>query len=656
MSLPTPAPVQVPAWDTRVAPPTLLPQHQALLTASAIDAATASARGYRSVVDPADLTALGFSEAQHRVPALLVPVWGVNGKIVTYQLRPDLPRQDARGRAVKYETPTGSRLLLDVPRSLNGTLANPRVPLYITEGARKADSAVSHGLCGVALLGVWGWRGTNEHGGKTALADWDAVALNGREVYIVFDSDLATKPEVQASLRRFAAFLGKRDAIVRVVTLPPGVDGSKVGLDDFLVAGHSEVELQALAAPLSESPAVVEPVSEPDPGNGLVFERASDLLAQPDVTQEWIVEHQLPVGGLGLLVGYPKSGKSVTAQNLALAVARGEDFLGRFPTTPGAVFYIAHEEHRDQTRRRWREMGATTEPVYFAFAPHLRDGLTKLQAAVARAPERPVLVIVDPLFKFVHVKDVNDYAQVTAALAPLMAFTRETGLAILALHHTGKGSREVGQEALGSTGIIGGVDMMWVQRRHTTDAGEELYRTLRCTEQRYGHTFPELVLSFDPDTSALSVAGTRSETEEGRAAARILAALERQPEGMLRPEIEEVAGVRTRVVRDLLRGMVERGEVRAEVQPGSARAKRYYRGAFTQVRGGGPPASAEREQATPGRSSALSLPACSPPSVPTGNNRPDALFTLVQTGSPLVPAGVPTPEQARGPEQATEAA
>ena len=81
---------------------------------------------------------------------------------------------------------------------------------------------------------------------------------------------------------------------------------------------------------------------------------------------------------------------------------------------------------------------------------------------------------------------------------------------------------------------------------------------------------------------------------------------------MLRTEIEEVAGVRTRLVRDLLRVMVERGEVYAVVQPGSARAKRYFRGAYTQVRGGGIPASAEREQARSGKAEDPSLLGCSP--------------------------------------------
>jgi hypothetical protein len=79
--------------------------------------------------------------------------------------------------------------------------------LFVTEGARKADAAVSRELCCIDLLGVWNWRGTNEWGAKAALPDWDSIALNGRLVYIVFDSDVMLKVAVHTALRRLKAFL-----------------------------------------------------------------------------------------------------------------------------------------------------------------------------------------------------------------------------------------------------------------------------------------------------------------------------------------------------------------------------------------------------------------------------------------------------------------
>jgi hypothetical protein len=225
----------------------LLPHHAELLAASAISEAVAAARGYRSVTEKAELHRLGFTERQARVSALLLPVWNVTGKIALYQARPDEPRL-ANGKTVKYETVAGSRMTIDVPPSVRHQLGDPSIPLWITEGIRKADAAVSAGLCCIALLGVWSWRGTNSLGGKVALPDWESIALNDRVVYVAFDSDVMTKPAVSQALERLKAFLENRHAKVKLIYLPVGTAGAKVGLDDYLAAGHTVEDLLALAA------------------------------------------------------------------------------------------------------------------------------------------------------------------------------------------------------------------------------------------------------------------------------------------------------------------------------------------------------------------------------------------------------------------------
>lgn len=228
--------------------PGLLPAHQALLDASCIAPEVAAARGYRSVTVQADLLRLGFARSQRLVPALLIPVRDVHGQVATYQSRPDTPRiRD--GKPLKYETPAGSSMVLDVPPSVRPRLADPATPLFITEGVRKADSAASQGLACIALLGVWNWRGTNDRGGKAALPDWESIALNGRTVYIAFDSDVMEKPGVHAALDRLKPFLETRGASVHIIYLPPGPGGAKQGLDDFFAAGQTVTDLLACATP-----------------------------------------------------------------------------------------------------------------------------------------------------------------------------------------------------------------------------------------------------------------------------------------------------------------------------------------------------------------------------------------------------------------------
>jgi len=179
---------------------------------SGIGTRVAIKRGYRTVTSKAELERLGFGRSQRNVPALLMPIYSPAGEIVLYQSRPDEPRIGKRGKPVKYETPSGTNMALDVHPFCRERLGNPTAPLFITEGIKKGDALVSRGFCAVALIGVWTWRGTNEHGGKMALPEWESVALNGRKVYTVFDSDVMEKREVYAALCRLKNFLESRGA------------------------------------------------------------------------------------------------------------------------------------------------------------------------------------------------------------------------------------------------------------------------------------------------------------------------------------------------------------------------------------------------------------------------------------------------------------
>ncbi|MCC7173443.1 MAG: DUF3854 domain-containing protein, partial [Planctomycetes bacterium] len=254
--------------------PLLLNHHRLLIERSAISAEVAQERGYRSAKSRAELRGLGFTDPQCRVPALVLPVWGVNGEIASYQIRPDTPRV-IKGKAVKYETPKNSHIVIDVPPRARPWIRDPGRPLFITEGVRKADAGVSIDACTIALLGVWNWRGSNEFGGKTTLPEWDQIALKDRLVCIVFDSDLLTKSAVQQAMWRLRSFLDSKGAKVRVVRLPNGDGGAKVGMDDYIATGKTIDDLLALASdaipePEDKSPTTVEPPRYEARSEGLI--------------------------------------------------------------------------------------------------------------------------------------------------------------------------------------------------------------------------------------------------------------------------------------------------------------------------------------------------------------------------------------------------
>ncbi len=221
----------------------LSPEHEAmLLKESGISRRLAEERGYRTVTTKAELGRLGFGSSQRNVPALLIPIYDPTGEIVLYQARPETPRIK-KDKPVKYETPGGERMALDVHPAMKKKLRDPSLPLFVTEGIKKGDALASRGLVAISLVGVWNWRGTNEHGGKTVLAAWEYVALEGRKVYIVYDSDVMENRQVYSALCRQKGFQESRKANVALIYLPPGEGGTKQGVDDYLAAGHSVEDL-----------------------------------------------------------------------------------------------------------------------------------------------------------------------------------------------------------------------------------------------------------------------------------------------------------------------------------------------------------------------------------------------------------------------------
>lgn len=126
-------------------------------------------------------------------------------------------------------------------------LANPEAPIIITEGEIKALAASLVGLPTLGLGGVDSWRSKAT---KTSLIrDLEAIPWKGRKTYICYDSDVSVKPQVADAARRLAEELGSRGARVYDAGLV-SPDGSKVGLDDFIV----RFGVDALVLHLQEAP------------------------------------------------------------------------------------------------------------------------------------------------------------------------------------------------------------------------------------------------------------------------------------------------------------------------------------------------------------------------------------------------------------------
>ena len=171
------------------------------------------------------------------------------------------------GKVQKYSQPAGTGVCAYFPTNLDWKplLDNPDTPLIITEGELKAAKACKHGFPTIGLGGVNSYKNTGLCLGF--LRELEAVNWVRRRVYIVFDSDIATKPMVAKSMNDLSRELELRGALPMSCLLPS--DGQqKVGLDDYLLT-HTPEQLRELLEKGSESLTMAQPLW--DLNEGAVF-------------------------------------------------------------------------------------------------------------------------------------------------------------------------------------------------------------------------------------------------------------------------------------------------------------------------------------------------------------------------------------------------
>lgn len=234
---------------------TTLELAEAKLLSSGIDLATAERLGIE-VLGPAATQKLGaWAKA---LPALLIPYFGPDGLPMTawpghppfYRLRylaqptNDTGIQtepDKKKKPLRYVQPPGSAVAAYLPRTGEDDwlelMADAEMPLVITEGEFKAACACLYGFPCIGLGGVQNWRALNK--GIIFLPELEAINWVARAVYICFDSDYKSNPQVLDALVALANELMRRGAYPLLVSIPQ-VDDKKVGLDDFIVVEGAE--------------------------------------------------------------------------------------------------------------------------------------------------------------------------------------------------------------------------------------------------------------------------------------------------------------------------------------------------------------------------------------------------------------------------------
>jgi putative DNA primase/helicase len=243
------------------------PDHLADLRKSGLTDTTITQARLMTITDPGIIARLlrskhGPDAARKYGTCLAIPYHNINGETIkiddatgqnqiTYvKLRLGVPieldnRDPATGRAktLRYLAPRDTPWRVYFPPGVGQAVADPGHRLFITEGEKKALKAKQEGYPCIALPGVWNFaaeRPEDAHskpvGPRKLCDDLAQIAWQDRPVYIVYDSDAATKESVRRAEKMLADVLADSGAKVCILRLPHGDDGTKCGLDDYLVA------------------------------------------------------------------------------------------------------------------------------------------------------------------------------------------------------------------------------------------------------------------------------------------------------------------------------------------------------------------------------------------------------------------------------------
>ena len=332
------------------------------------------------------------AEAQAALPGLpayaagfIIPYFDLNGNVTKFwryrYLEPTKKGFDALTvkKELKYAQPGGTvnEVYLPPLKDWKQIAGDPSEPLFITEGELKAACCTLAGYPCIGVGGVWSFKSNANY--MPLLPMFHKFKWDNRKVYVAYDSDAVTNYMVMQAENALARVLADLGALPYIVRLPPGEDGAKVGLDDYILAQGSNA-LQAVealtdedtaepwlaAAPLHKLNTEVVYIRDP----GIVLELKKDGLK---LSPRAFVDHSYSDRSLQVEIPL-KNGDSKFVEKSAAAEwlkwpARG--VLARMVYQPGAERIV------DGAYNTWNGWGCAPAPGNIAPWHKLMDFLFK---------------------------------------------------------------------------------------------------------------------------------------------------------------------------------------------------------------------------------------------------------------------------------------
>jgi len=198
---------------------------------------------------------------------------------------------------------------------------------------------------------------------------------------------------------------------------------------------------------------------------------------------DWIIKGVLPNAEVGVIFGEPGSGKTFAALDMAMGVARGENWRNRH-VHGGRVVYVAAEGAAGLRKRllaysEFHDAKLKDIPLdIIAAAPNLLQRAEVLELAkIIKATGGAQLIVVDTFAQATAGGNENSGEDVGKALAHCRGLHVATGALVLLVHHSGK---DTSKGARGWSGLRAAVDVEMEVNRYGHD------RALTVSKQKDG--------------------------------------------------------------------------------------------------------------------------------------------------------------------------
>ena len=222
------------------------------------------------------------------------------------------------------------------------------------------------------------------------------------------------------------------------------------------------------------------------------FKSVGQLLTDYPELRPPIIHGLLRQGETMNIIAPPKTGKSWAVTDLALSVATGHPWLGKFPTTKGQVLILDNELHGETSAHRIPKV-AEARGINLAtiadmvYVENLRGSLRDLVSLgpyfKAIEPGRFNVIILDAFYRFLpRDTDENDNGSVAQLYNYLDRYAQALGCCFILIHHSTKGSQSgkaVTDVGAGAGSQSRATDSHLILRQHEQDGAVVLDAAVR---------------------------------------------------------------------------------------------------------------------------------------------------------------------------------